>query len=109
MEGRISRLDTELDELKNLVRPKEKSHINIPNLLKIGAKFLKNPSLLWQVADSEIKKKLQWFEFPEGVLFDGVNFRTAKVCSIFKAKELIDCSKSIIVRPHGLEPWTPEV
>jgi len=31
---------------------------------------------------------LQWFQFPEGVTFDGKEFRTTKISSLFKLKQL---------------------
>ena len=109
MEDRITALEAELMELKTLLRHKESKDINISNLLAFASKVLNDISLLWQISTAEIQRKLQRFEFPEGIIFNGGNFRTVKVCSIFKLKELLDNQISIKVRPHGFEPWTAKV
>lgn len=51
--------------------------------------YLKSPSEMWEKASFSSKIKLQWFYFPKGVLFDGVNCRTTEVCFLFKLKELL--------------------
>ena len=94
LKNRIDKLDIELEDLKALLSQNENKKINIPHLLEFAEKVLTRPSLLWQTSDPEIKRKLQRFEFPEGVIFNGAVFRTTKVCSLFKLKELFDVEKS---------------
>ncbi|MEK7112087.1 MAG: recombinase family protein [Patescibacteria group bacterium] len=57
--------------------------------IKFAERYLAQPSVIWRNADIATKTKLQWFQFPSGVVFDGHNFGTTEVCSVFKAKELI--------------------
>jgi len=97
LEERTNKHELELDDLKTLLRHKENSNVDIQQVLNFAQKMLKNFSLLWQSTSSEIQKKLQWFEFPEGIVFDGDNFRTIKICSIFKLKGLLDSPKSLRV------------
>ncbi|MDB5009193.1 MAG: hypothetical protein JWP45_3586 [Mucilaginibacter sp.] len=97
LEDRVKQFDNELYELKKLLINRENTEVNIPQLLKFAAKSLNDIAYLWKISPSEIQKQLQRFEFPEGIIFNGMNFRTATICSVFKAKELIDGAKSIIV------------
>ena len=52
------------------------------------------PSTVWTDAPPDVKLKLQWFQFPKGLLFDGQEFETIEVCSLFKVKELFLSTKS---------------
>ncbi len=50
--------------------------------------FLLRPSKIWDEAPFEVKQELQWFNFPKGIIFDGVHCRTTEVCNLFKTKDL---------------------
>jgi site-specific DNA recombinase len=91
--ARIKKHETELEELQGVLRVKNTSNINISDLLEYVTEALKNPHLLWQRSPIHIQRKLQVFDFPNGVIFDGINCRTLKICSLFKLKELIDSCK----------------
>lgn len=69
-------------------------------------KYLTQPSEIWKSADIETKTKLQWFQFPSGVTFDGEVFGTTKVSSVFNAKDALSASLSTTVDPSGFEPLT---
>ncbi len=45
-----------------------------------------NPSILWKKVHLDTKLKLQWFEFPSGIVFENEKFRTFKIVSIFNVK-----------------------
>jgi site-specific DNA recombinase len=116
LEDRVTKFDTELEELKRLLMQRENKEVSIPRLLTFAAEVLKEPYLLWQNASLAVRKKLQVFEFPQGVVFDGINFRTPKVCSIFKLKGLIDSyllprvdskssGKNTLIRRNFTEPY----
>jgi site-specific DNA recombinase len=47
---------------------------------------LLHPGKAWARANILTKIKLQWFYFPDGVMFDGKKIRTAKICRLFKLK-----------------------
>ncbi len=66
--------------------------------------YLRSPSKVWERASFPTQIKLQWFQFPAGVIFDGKKFGTTEVSSVFKAKELILTPLSIRVDPRGFEP-----
>ena len=90
---RTKGLEAEQNNLRELLEEQLNDDIDISELLAFSAAALKKPFLLWQLSPVHIQRKLQVFDFPEGIIFDGVNFRTPKVCSIFKAKEVITTLK----------------
>ena len=61
---------------------------------------------VWRTAGIDTQIKLQWFQFPSGTTFNGKIFGTPKVCSVFKAKEVILSPLSAKVDPSGFEPLT---
>lgn len=89
-ESRTAMFEQELIELHGLLRRKEKQVVDIGGLLAFAIRVLKNPILLWQRLPFEKQKALQWFEFPDGITYDGEKFRTTKVCSLFKLISEID-------------------
>ena len=50
--------------------------------------YLKNPSKIWRKASPALKIKLQWFEFPSGIIFENNLFRTTETVNVFKLKAL---------------------
>jgi len=95
--SRMNRLENELEELTELHRVKKAEHIDIDSVLSFAAKALKAPHELWKKSPIEIRRKLQEFYFPKGLVFTGGKLRTPKICSIFKLKEVFDSLKFPIV------------
>jgi len=87
--ARVKKYEAELDELNSLSNTNSKSGINMDGLLRFVNGFLLAPHIVWQKSPIEIKRKIQVFVFPQGIVFNGVNFRTPKICSIFQVKQLI--------------------
>jgi hypothetical protein len=85
------------------------NELDSDELIDFAKDYLLNPSEVWKNADFETQQKLQWFEFPEGVVFEKEIFRTAKVACIYKTKDAFSASLSSSVDPTGLEPATPSV
>ena len=83
-----------------------KTEINKEELIDFTKQFLLQPSVVWQNSDLETQKKLQWFAFPQGIVFEDEKFRTTKVACLFKAKEAFPPLMSVVVDPTGLEPAT---
>ncbi len=71
-----------------------------------ASEYLKQPSAIWKKAGITTRTKLQWFQFPSGIVFDGQIFGTPEIASVFKAKELILSPLSVGVDLSGLEPLT---
>jgi site-specific DNA recombinase len=78
-------------------------------LIALAEDYLENPSSAWKKAKLDKRVKLQWFQFPSGLVFDGSKFGTAEIASVFKVKESFSNLQSIGVDPTGLEPATSSV
>jgi DNA invertase Pin-like site-specific DNA recombinase len=48
--------------------------------------FLLNPVESWKISPPQLKVKLQWFYFPQGIIFDGRICQTNEICNLFKLK-----------------------
>jgi len=83
---RTRKFEYELEHLKELLKNREIKEYDIPSVLAFAVKVLKQPHMLWRKSPFVIKKKLQVFDFPEGVVFNGQKFRTPKECNVFKLK-----------------------
>ncbi len=70
------------------------------------SEYLQAPSKIWKKASIATQTKLQWFQFPLGMTFDGKVFGTNKISSVFKAKDLVLSPMSASVDPTGIEPVT---
>ena len=77
---------------------------NIEGLLEYIKPLLKNPGKIWAKAKFQLKYKLQWFQFPKGVYFDGKKFGTEEVCNLFKVKNSLLTSLSYRV-PYLNQTW----
>lgn len=53
-----------------------------------------------------VKVKLQWFQFPSGLIFQNSIFGTKEVSLFFKTKDAIPASQSSRVDLSGFEPLT---
>jgi hypothetical protein len=74
--------------------------------VSFSEEYLRAPSKIWRKARISTQTKLQWFQFPSGMTFDGKKFGTVEVANVFKAKELILSPISASVDPTGFEPVT---
>ena len=72
--------------------------------MSIISPFLKTPSEVWEMAKIDNKLKLQWFQFPSGVSFDGEIFGTTKIASIYNVKYAFLQTDSTVVDPSGISP-----
>jgi len=93
----LESIDHELLELNAALLRIPETKQNFAKILELVVEFLKNPSAVWEKASFSLKFRLQVFEFPQGVVFDGVNFRTPEVCNLFKAKRVFFDQESFIV------------
>jgi site-specific DNA recombinase len=87
LKEQLSILDEDIWALDKLLMQKEQKKIDTESIFKFISEFLLHPSAVWQKMSLNTRIKLQWFVFPEGVLFDGKIFRTTKLSSIFKLKQ----------------------
>jgi site-specific DNA recombinase len=66
--------------------------------------YMKDPGITWRKSPYPLRIKLQWFNFPQGVFFDGYNCRTEEIASIYKVKDhfLTPISSRVDYNIHGL-------
>jgi hypothetical protein len=59
-----------------------------------------SPGDVWLKSPYEKRVQLQWFNFPQGIIFDGKNCRTKEIASIYKVKSPFFNVQSPMV-PHA--------
>jgi site-specific DNA recombinase len=94
---RVAKLEDNLTELQGIIKTQPQTPVNILDLLNFVERALTNPGELWAKSPIETRRKLQVFDFPYGLTYDGDNFRTPQLCSIYKLKEAIDSQMFSIV------------
>lgn len=105
LQEELARIDEKVTEAEITLIDMKENNINVEEALSFAEAFLKNPSMIWEKAKkAETKLKLQWFQFPEGLVFDGKKFGTTKISSIFKLKEAFQPLQSTVVDP-SIEFW----
>lgn len=98
----LANLDNEIWGIDKQLEHTEERKVDIQKILGFLSEFLQHPSVTWAKMPFEIKVKLQWFQFPKGVVFDGKKFRTTEISSLFKMKMGFSNHKSSIVHYPGL-------
>lgn len=102
LKEQLNSLDEEIWNIDKLLLQKETRKVDIKTILDYISEFLSHPSLVWGKLPLKNKLELQWFQFPEGVTFDGSKFRTTKISCLFKLKELFADDVSCKVPYSGL-------
>ena len=103
----MERLEKEEADLKSLLSHSVHQLPNVSGALKLAWNYLHTPSLVWASAGVQTKLKLQRFQFPSGVMFDGQKFETTEVSCIFalkseKSTELSTVVDSIVLDWNGI-------
>ncbi len=106
---RIADIDAELYQINIDIANLSVTKINYSKLLNIIRDVILNPAEVWEKADFKEKIKLQWFYFPHGIVFDGMESRTTKICSLFKLKEQISPYLSTVVHHQKSESNTSKL
>lgn len=87
LKQQLDLIEKEICDAQGALLSVEKTEVDFGELLDHARGYLENPSKVWREAKLETKVKLQWFQFPQGITFDGVNYGTAQIASIYKTKE----------------------
>ena len=87
----------------------EENEIDAEEAVAYSEEFLKYPSKVWMDADLPEQTKLQWFQFPQGIVFENKKFGTKEISFVFKEKDTFMVSQSTGVDRRGLEPPTSSV
>ncbi len=86
MQRELARIDAAHDAAVADLAILRNTNVSPEEALAFCEEYLTAPSQVWRKAEIGIKTKLQAFQFPSGVEFDGQVFGTTEICSIFKDK-----------------------
>ena len=105
----LARIEKTEMEIRSVLA-KQTNDISSPEgALAYTLEYLKQPSSIWEKSEITTQTKLQWFQFPSGIVFNGKKFGTPEICSVFKVKELILTPLLASVDLSGLGPLTPSL
>jgi len=96
-EQEISELTLELDKYRN-------NQEDTMRVVKHSLSVLEDISGVWFRVDLDIKKRFQKFLFPEGLPFDGENYRTTKLALCIEPNWTMAPQKLHWVTCEGIEP-----
>lgn len=94
LKEQLDTLDRQIIDLNAKLYVKPTLNVNIDELMKTAEQLLITPSKAWLRANNENRLKLQVFEFPQGITFDGHVFQTPEICKLFKLKDFFLTQKS---------------
>lgn len=80
-------IEKEISTTQEALASQKEVHVDFDELLDYAREYLLNPSKVWKSAKLDKQLKLQWFQFPQGVTFDGTNYGTTQIASVYKTKE----------------------
>ena len=86
MQEELDRIETEMQNTQATVASFSNVEADYLGMLEIIQDYLRNPYKVWEKAHLTEKLKLQWFEFPFGIVYQDKKLRTTQVANIFKAK-----------------------
>jgi site-specific DNA recombinase len=86
---KIAEIDNELYKINQSISEFPQTTINYKSLLNIIHNVLKYPGDVWEKSNFKTQIKLQWFFFPDGIIFDGNESRTPKLCMLLKLNEYL--------------------
>jgi DNA invertase Pin-like site-specific DNA recombinase len=95
------RLEGELNEINTQIYNEPETPIDEKEIFDFVYEYLKNPGKIWLKAPYPQKIKLQWFQFPKGITFNGEKFGTAELSFISKLKCVFLPYLSSIVHPKN--------
>ena len=109
LKEQLELIEKELAETNITLASFEANDVDIDEAFGVAEEYLKHPSLVWKEAELDKKLKLQWFQFPQGIVFEDKNYETIELASIFKTKDALSASLSTVVDPRRIELLTSGV
>lgn len=106
LKRQLDKLQNEASDTRRQLDELTEQLPNLEGLLRFSRDYLNKPSIVWKKIDIENKLRLQSFQFPRGVQFDGLKFGTTEVASVFNVRSVFSESDSSLVDPTGFEPVT---
>lgn len=77
-------LNSEIWQVRSDLENKKDKIVDTDFIFTRLSQMLYMPGEFWKKQPFHIKRRLQKFDFPDGIYFDGSNFRTNKICNVFR-------------------------
>ncbi len=106
LKQQLDLIDKEADEIYAALTAYNENEINVEEAVAFAEEYLRSPSSVWKKALLPSKLKLQRFQFPRGVSFDGKIFGTTETALVFQLKDWLSSNQSSVVDQWGFEPQT---
>lgn len=103
------RLEAEFNDVQISIDNEPEIYAEESEIFEFVQEYIKNPGKIWLKVPYPQKIKLQWFQFPKGITFDGENFRTTDISFIFKVKSEFPPSFSSRVHYTNRNKNNPEI
>ena len=99
-----ARLREEGEQTKAEIRGTELEEINLERVLKFTDRIILRPARLWVESSLEQRQRFQKTLFPNGITFDGEEFRTDSTPLLFRLLDGLSDNDSCLASPAGFEP-----
>ncbi len=109
LKQQLDLIERELADTQINISSMQEKEIDFDEILDFTKNYLENPSVIWKEANLDKKLKLQWFQFPKGIVFENGIYGSAEIANVFKTKEAFQPLQSSMVDPAGFEPATSSV
>jgi DNA invertase Pin-like site-specific DNA recombinase len=86
LKTQLNLIEEQISEYTGRLETMPSKQEKMEDYYNIAEQYLKDPGKIWAKAGNAIKLRLQWFEFPHGVIFENGKFRTNRMPSIFNVK-----------------------
>src|SRR6185503_331992 len=81
--------------------------LDLEAALNFAVSALSNAAAFWNQCSPEQKTRFQRVLFPEGLVFDGEGYRTARTCLAFSYLQKFSRGNSSLASRTGIEPVSP--
>jgi DNA invertase Pin-like site-specific DNA recombinase len=105
--SQIERLNQETDQIRADLSGVDVDQLDIEAVLSFAEKIIGNPARLWLDSTLEHRQRLQKTLFPDGISFDGEEFRTDTTPLFFCLLGGVAASNASMASPTGFEPVLP--
>jgi hypothetical protein len=99
-----SRLKGDIEAAELELRQVESQFLDLEEVLAFAEKIVTSPARLWLESSIDQRQRLQQIFFPQGVTYDGTQFRTPASSSFFDILRGFSEPQSHLASPTGFEP-----
>lgn len=109
MSDQLNRIEDEISKKKSDLLSMDNINIEPDELIPFLRTLLINPYKVWEKASIKGKTEFQWFNFPGGIYFDGIKFRTTQLSLLMNVRKAFHDEMFKVV-PHSKKTLnTPEM